>query len=39
MKNNFVVSACRFHTKDNKKLLVAGYFEEDAIGDNQIRAQ
>lgn len=36
MNNNFIISVCRFHTKDENKLLVAGYFEENLIGKNKL---
>ena len=39
MKNSFVLTTCRFHTKDNNKLLVAGYFEDNEINENRVCAQ
>lgn len=34
MINEFKACVCRFHTKDNCKLLITGHFEEDVIGNN-----
>lgn len=36
MKNKFYVTLCRFHTKEENKLLIAGWFHQNAIGDNQL---
>lgn len=36
MNNNFIISACRFHTKEKDKLLVVGYFEENLIAENKL---
>lgn len=36
MNNNFIVSSCRFHTKEKNKLLIVGYFDENLIGKNRI---
>lgn len=39
MNNNFIVTTCRFHTKEMDKLLVVGYFDENSMGENEIFAQ
>ena len=39
MNNNFIVTTCRFHTKEKDKLLVVGYFDENDIGDNKLTFQ
>lgn len=39
MSNNFIVSTCRFHTKEKDKLLIIGYFDENDIGENQLTVQ
>lgn len=36
MKNTFVVSACRFHTKETNKVVIVGTFQKNLIGDNQL---
>lgn len=36
MYNNFLISTCRFHTKEKNKLLITGSFEENLIGENKI---
>ena len=36
MNNNFIVTTCRFHTKEKDKILIAGYFDENDIGDNKL---
>lgn len=36
MKNKFYVTACRFHTKEENKLLVTGWFHQNEIGENQL---
>ena len=36
MDNKFIVLTCRFHTKKENKLYIAGYFEENNIGENKI---
>lgn len=36
MNNNFIVSLCRFHTKEENKLLVVGYFDENVMGENKL---
>lgn len=37
MKNEFYVTACRFHVKDRNKLLIQGWFQENEPGENRIR--
>ena len=39
MNNNFIVTTCRFHTKEKDKLLLVGHFDENDIGDNKLVAQ
>ena len=36
MKNKFYVTACRFHTKTENKLLITGWFHQNTIGENQL---
>ena len=36
MKNEFYVTAYRFHVKDRNTLLIQGWFQENEIGDNQL---
>ncbi len=36
MKNEFYVTACRFHVKDRNKLLIQGWFQENDFGDNAL---
>ncbi|CUX33733.1 glycosyltransferase family 2 protein [Clostridium sp. C105KSO13] len=36
MKNKFVVTACRFHTKEKNKILIMGWFWENQMNDNHI---
>lgn len=36
MKNKFYVTTCRFHTKEENKLLIVGWFHQNEIGDNQL---
>ena len=36
MKNNFIVTLCRFHTKEKNKLLVMGYFDENFMDQNEL---
>lgn len=36
MKNEFYVTAYRFHAKDRNTLLIQGWFQENEIGDNQL---
>ena len=36
MKNRFVVTTCRFHTKEKNKLLIMGWFWENQVNDNRI---
>lgn len=36
MKNRFVVTACRFHTKEKNKVLIMGWFWENQINDNRL---
>lgn len=38
MENTFFVSVCRFHTKDNKKLVVIGYFKQNLKGNQELIA-
>lgn len=39
MENYFVASACRFHTKEDNKLLIVGYFEKNVIGENKLHVR
>lgn len=39
MNNNFIVTLCRFHTKEKNKILVAGYFDENLMGENKLSVQ
>lgn len=39
MNRNFVATTCRFHTKENDKLLVVGYFNDNDIRENKLEAQ
>lgn len=34
MKNEFYVTACRFHVKDRNKLLIQGWFQDNEFGKN-----
>lgn len=36
MKNKFYVTLCRFHTKEENKLLIAGWFHQNEMGENQL---
>lgn len=36
MKNKFYVTACRFHTKTENKVLITGWFHQNTIGENQL---
>lgn len=36
MKNKFMVYTCRFHTKVQNKLLIAGWFQENYQNENQL---
>lgn len=36
MKNVFLVSRYRFHTKDKNKMLIIGWFRENLMGDNKL---
>ena len=38
MKNEFYVTAYRFHVKDRNKLLVQGWFQENEFGENKLIA-
>lgn len=38
MKNEFYVTAYRFHVKDRNKLLVQGWFQENEFGENELTA-
>ena len=38
MENKFLVSACRFHTKNDQKIVVIGTFQKNLIGDQQVTA-
>ncbi len=37
MKNKFIVMTYRFHTKNENKFLVVGWFRENTIGNNELR--
>ena len=37
MKNKFIATTYRFHTKDKNKFLVIGWFRENTIGNNELR--
>ena len=37
MKNKFIATTYRFHTKDKNKFLVIGWFRENTIGSNELR--
>ncbi len=39
MDNCFIVTGCRFHTKEKNKLLVIGHFEKNVIGENKLLVQ
>ncbi|SHK15612.1 glycosyltransferase family 2 protein [Hespellia stercorisuis] len=36
MDNKFVVTNCRFHTKDDNTLLIQGWFEKNDIGETKV---
>ena len=36
MKNKFIATTYRFHTKDKNKFLVIGWFRENTIGNNEL---
>ena len=38
MKNEFYVTAYRFHVKDRNTLLIQGWFAENEMGENQLVA-
>lgn len=39
MKNEFYVTAYRFHVKDRNTLLIQGWFAENEMGENQLVAR
>lgn len=36
MKNKFIVTSCRFHTKEKNKLVITGWFQENQQGENKL---